>query len=321
MKPNHTLEAPERPRHHSAGARALRAIRLFVRAEPLGAAAGLALVIIVLAALGADLIAGRDPILQDPPNRLRPPSLDYLFGTDGFGRDVFSRVVHAARASLYLAFIAVALGAGLGFAIGLASAYAGGKVDTIIQRVADVLLGFPFLVLALVMVVALGASVNTIAIAIALSLAPQVARLTRSRVLVVKTETYVLAAWALGAGPLRLLWRHILPNSWGPVLAYATGYFGTALVAEATLSFLGLGVPPPDPSWGRMLQEGARQHLEVAPWLTLFPGAALAASAFSFSLLGDALRDVLDPRSLHVLDAFPTRGPMGTRENGHRAAL
>lgn len=249
-----------------------------------------------LVALLADLIATHDPLAQNVAERLRPPGLDHYFGTDGLGRDIFSRVIHGSRPSLCVGFLAVSLAAAVGIAIGTASGFKAGVFDLLVQRAIDVLLSFPFLVLALVTVVALGPSSTAVAIALAFALAPQVARLARASALSVKRESYVEAATAAGASSFRVIWRHLLPNSFSPVLAQVTGYFGAAVVAETALSFLGLGVPPPYPSWGRMLHEGVRQYFEAAPWATVFPGLALTLTVMSAALLGDAARDILDPR-------------------------
>ncbi len=253
------------------------------------------LIITALVALFADAVAPHDPLAQDIPNRLKPPGGESFLGTDNFGRDVFSRIVHGSRISLYVAVMSVLAGTVFGTLLGMVSAYLGGWVDLVAQRVVDAFLGFPLLVLAVVMVVALGASTHTVVIALAVVLTPQMARLSRARALSVKAETYVVAARATGASLPRIVLKHILPHSLGPILAYATGWVGAALIAESALSFLGLGVPPPYPSWGGMLQEG-RQYLEVAPWLTVLPGLALSITVLSFALLGDALRDILDPR-------------------------
>ncbi|MFH1141545.1 MAG: ABC transporter permease [Chloroflexota bacterium] len=273
----------------------VRRVWLLGRRNPLAATCAAILVITALVALFADVVAPHDPLAQDIPNRLKPPGGDFFLGTDNFGRDVFSRIVHGSQISLYVAVMSVLAGTVLGTSLGMASAYLGGWIDLVAQRVVDTLLGFPLLVLAVVMVVALGASTNTVVIALTVVLTPQMARLSRSRALSVREETYVIAARASGAGPLRIVLKHTLPHSLGPILAYATGWVGAALVAESALSFLGLGVPPPYPSWGGMLQEG-RQYLEVAPWLTVVPGLALSITVLSFALLGDALRDALDPR-------------------------
>ena len=277
-------------------AESLANVWIFARTSPLAALSVAVLIVMGVVALMADFIATHDPLAQNAAELLRPPGPGHYFGTDGFGRDIFSRVVHGSRVTLYVGFLAVGMAAVVGICAGTVSAYRGGTFDLAVQRVIDVFLGFPFLVLALIMVVALGSSPTSVAVAIALSLAPQVARLSRASALSIRGELYVEAARVIGASPYRIIWRHLLPNSFPPVLAQVTGYFGVAVVAETALSFLGLGVSPPFPSWGRMLQEGARQYFEVAPWATVFPGLALSLTVVSSALLGDAVRDLLDPR-------------------------
>lgn len=264
------------------------------RERPVAMVAAVVLLAIVLAAAFAGVISPEDPLTQDTPRRLQAPGDGYLLGSDNFGRDVFSRTLHGGRTALYIALASVALGTAIGAVIGLASAYRGGLIDLLVQRVVDAFFGFPLLVLAVVVVATFGPSPNTVIAAIAVALAPQVARLSRSSALSVRTSGHIVAAHSIGAGSTRILFRHFLPHSLGPVLAYATGFVGTALVAEAALSFLGLGVPPPNPSWGGMLADG-RSFLEVAPWLTLVPAVALSVTALCFVVLGDFLRDVLDP--------------------------
>lgn len=276
---------------------------VFTRNRPVAALSLAVLLLIVMSALLADVVSTHDPLAQDIDQRLRPPGVGHFFGTDGFGRDIFSRVVHGARGALSVGLLAVGMAAIAGVSIGTASAYRVGAFDLLVQRVIDVLLGFPHLALALIMVVALGPSQESVAGAIALGLAPQIARLSRGSALSIKGESYVEAARAIGAGGYSIVWRHILPNSFPPVLAQVTGYFGVAVVAETALSFLGLGVPAPFPSWGRMLQEGARQYFEAAPWATIFPGMALSLTVLSSAIVGDALRDLMDPR--HTLSLRP----------------
>ena len=278
-------------------------IRVFAQTRPVAIFGMVAIILMVVVALSADVVATHDPLAQDLAQRLEPPGQDNYFGTDGFGRDIFSRVVHGARVSLYVGLLAVGMASVAGVSVGTVSAYWGGKSDLLVQRVIDVLLGFPFLVLALIMVVALGTSPTSVAFAIALALAPQVARLSRASALSIRGESYVEAARAIGAGSHRIIWRHLLPNSFPPVLAQVTGYFGAAVVAETALSFLGLGVPPPFPSWGRMLQEGVRQYFEAAPWATVFPGLALSLTVLSAALIGHGIRDLLDPRHLSSMRA------------------
>lgn len=268
----------------------------FIRRKPLGAFGATIVCLLILAAISAPLIATHDHLAQDVPNRLKEPGARFLFGTDNFGRDVFSRIVFGSRVSLYVGLLSVSIGTIIGVLLGVTSGYLGGKFDLLVQRVVDGLLGFPSLVLALLMVVVLKPSLEAVAIAIAIAFTPRMVRLSRASALSVKEEVYVLAGRAMGASTHRIVLMHVLPNSLAPVFVLATGYLGTAIVVEASLSFLGLGVPPPHPSWGGMLQFGARGYLEAAPWLTLFPGVALSLVVFSFAVFGDALRDVLDPR-------------------------
>lgn len=268
----------------------------FVRRKPLGAAGGLIVLAMALVAVFAPLVAPYDPIVQDIPNRLKEPGPQFWFGTDTFGRDIFSRIVFGSRTSIYVGLLSVALGAGIGVLLGVTSGYLGGWFDLLVQRVVDGLMGFPSLVLSLVMVVSLGPSLNAVAVALAVSFTPRMVRLARASALSVREEMYVTAAQAIGSRAPRIILRHLLPNCLAPVFVLATGYLGSAIVAEASLSFLGLGVPPPHPSWGGMLQFGAKGYLEAAPWLTIFPGLALSLATFGFALFGDALRDILDPR-------------------------
>lgn len=269
---------------------------LFVKVKPLGALGAVILLLMIAAAVFADQIAARDPLLQDIPNRLRSPGSEFLFGTDRFGRDMFSRVIYGTRVSLYVGLISVAVSTAAGGLIGIASGYLGGKPDLLMQRVVDALMAFPTLVMALIIVAAFGSSISNVIIAIVVALTPRMVRISRAQALSVREELYIVASQSIGVKPFRVMIRHILPNSLAPIIVLATGYLAEAVIAEAALSFLGLGVPPPDPSWGRMLQEGAREYLERAPWLTVFPGIALSLAVFGFTLFGDALRDVLDPR-------------------------
>lgn len=274
----------------------LSGVWALARRKPLGAAGVAVLAALAALAIFADLIATHDPVAQDIATRLEGPSSGAFFGTDTLGRDVFSRVVHGARISLYVGVVSVAIAVAAGAAIGLVSGYVGGKLDLAIQRVVDALLAFPILVLALVLVAALTPSTGSVIAAVAVAATPQMVRLARAEALKARGELYVTAAEAAGAGQLRILVRHVLPNGAGPMAVLAASLLEQAIVAEASLSFLGLGAPPPDPSWGRMLREGTGGFLETAPWLTLFPAAALTLAVFSFAVIGDAARDVLDPR-------------------------
>ena len=272
-------------------------LKRFVRRKPVGAISAVALILLALVALFAPWISTHDPIrYQVAAERLEGPSASHLMGTDNLGRDVFSRVVHGARISLQVGFLAIGLGTVTGMVIGVLSGYLGGKLDLVVQRLVDVLMGFPFIVLAMLLVVALGASLLNVGIALSVAIVPRVVRLSRSSTLSVKEEMYVLAAVTVGVSLPRMVFLHILPNTLGPVFVLATGALGGVIVAEAGLAFLGLGVPPPSPSWGGMLNVGARGYMEAAPWMVIFPGMALSVVVFTFALLGDALRDVLDPR-------------------------
>lgn len=271
----------------------------FGRRKPLGAAALVFVLAAVAIALGAEVIAPHDPLAHDTENRFLPPSMSFFMGTDNFGRDVLSRVVYGARASLGVGIVSILIVTVIGTALGILSAFLGGLTDLVGQRLTDALTAFPAVVMALVLVAAFGPSTQMVVIAIVVALTPQMIRVARARCLEVKVQEYVVAARAVGASGLRIMLCHILPNTLGSVLVLGTGYVGQAMVLEAALSYLGFGVPPPEPSWGRMIYEGAHLYLETAPWLTLFPGLALSLVALSFTILGDALRDALDPVSAH----------------------
>jgi peptide/nickel transport system permease protein len=287
------------PEVGAATGRAARAPAPFLRRHPLAAAALLVLAVVAVAAAGAPALAPYDPLRHDLEARLLPPTGQHPLGTDAFGRDVLSRVMHGARASLAVALIGVGLVSLLGTALGVVSGFAGGHLDMLLQRVADAFLAFPALVMALVLTAALGPSRAVVIAAIVLALTPQMARLARGRSLELKGQEHVVAARALGAGDARIVVRHLLPHVVPSVAVLATGFIGTALVLEAALSYLGLGLPPPTPSWGRMIFEGAHLYLETAPWLTIAPGAALSLVVVACTVLGDALRDTLDPRFRH----------------------
>ena len=275
---------------------AATALWRFVRKKPLGAAGGAVMLAIVFTALFADQLQTSDPIATESGATLAPPGRAHWLGTDHLGRDIYSRIVHGARVSLIVGIASTLFGSVLGGVIGLLSGYAGGKTDLIAQRLLDILQGLPLLVLALVMSAALGPSVENVIIAISIPIIPRAARVIRASVLAIRELQYVEAARAVGAQSLRIAFRHILPNTVGPFIVLCTAQLGSAILVEATLSVLGLGIPEPYPSWGRMLSVSAAEYAQKAPHLVIFPGLAISLAVFGSNLLGDALRDRLDPR-------------------------
>jgi len=255
---------------------------------------GIILTLGLVALFGASL-APYDPMAMDFTARFAPPSWAHPFGTDDFGRDVFSRVLYGAAVSFQVAFIAVGISGVAGIALGLTAGYLGGWVDEVIMRVMDVLFAFPAVLLAITVMAILGRGVENAMIAIAIVYAPIFARVTRGAVISVRDRDFVLAARALGQSQLRIMVGHVLPNALGPIIVQTSLSLAFAILAEAALSFFGLGTQPPDPSWGRMLSEG-RGFLQQAPWMGIFPGLAIMVSVLGFNTLGDGLRDVLDPR-------------------------
>jgi len=279
-----------------ARAGAWTVILRFCAKQPLGAVGGGIMLVMLLTAIFAEPLSTHDPIATDAANTLARPGADHWLGSDHLGRDIYSRIVHGARVSLIVGVLSTLAGSVLGGIIGLLSAYFGGKSDLITQRVLDILQGLPLLVLALVMSAALGPSVQNVVIAISVPIIPRAARVIRASVLTIREMQYVEAARALGIRHLRIAFRHVLPNTMGPFIVLATAQLGSAILTEAALSFLGLGVPEPYPSWGRMLSVSAAEYAQKAPWLVLFPGVAISLAVFGSNLLGDALRDTLDPR-------------------------
>jgi peptide/nickel transport system permease protein len=272
------------------------AVARFVRRKPLGAAGGAIMLVMVLTAVLAPWLQTHDPIATNAAYTLGQPSADHWLGTDHLGRDIYSRIVHGAWVSLLVGLGSTLLGSVLGGIIGLLSGYIGGKTDLITQRFLDILQGLPLLVLALVMSASLGPSIRNVIVAISIPIIPRAARVIRASVLSIREMQYVEAARALGVQHLRVAFRHILPNTVGPFIVLCTAQLGSAILVEATLSFLGMGVPEPYPSWGRMLSVSAAEYAQKAPHLVLFPGLAISLAVFGSNLLGDALRDTLDPR-------------------------
>jgi peptide/nickel transport system permease protein len=273
----------------------------FARRKPLGAVGGLIVLALVLTAALAPALSPHDPrqIIREADRRVPvhvAPGRAYPMGTDHVGRDVASRIVHGARISLYVGLGAVLIGVTGWFVVALASTYAGHAVDLVVQRIVDAMQAVPGLIVVLAIMAVLGSSLNNVVIAIVIGMLAPVVRTVRSQVLSLREMEYVLAARALGAPGARIVARHILPNCFAIYLILATYYLGFAIILEASLSFLGVGVPPDVPSWGGMLTAAAQGHITRAPWAAIFPGLAIFVVVLGFNLLGDALRDVLEPR-------------------------
>jgi peptide/nickel transport system permease protein len=268
----------------------------FGRRYPLGAVGAAIGITFVLLALFANWITTFDPTATDPRNTLVWPSTIHPFGTDYLGRDMWSRIVYGARISLAVGLGSTSLGCLFGCTIGLTSGYFGGWLDLVVQRFMDIMQSLPLLVMALVLTAALGPSLPNTIIAISIPLIPYVSRVIRSNTLMLREMPYVEAARAVGMNEFAIAVRHVLPNTLAPLIVLATAQLGSTILVEAALSFLGLGVPEPHPSWGRMLSESAAEYVRTAPWLVVFPGTAISLAVFATNLVGDALRDILDPR-------------------------
>ncbi len=268
----------------------------FARRYPLGAVGAIIVTVFILTAAFADIIAPVDPTATNAKYSLARPGSMFWLGADFMGRDMYSRIVHGARISLAVGAGAMGLGGIIGISVGLASGYLGGWFDLIVQRLLDIMQALPLLVMAIVMAASLGPSLRNTIIAIAIPLVPTVSRVVRSNTLSLREQPFVEAARAVGMGELRIAVRHVLPNTLAPLIVLATAQLGSAILVEASLSFLGLGIPEPHPSWGRMLSESAAEYVRTAPWLVVFPGVAISLTVFGTNLLGDALRDILDPR-------------------------
>ena len=268
----------------------------FGRRKPLGAFGAAIALLLIFVAVFAPFIATHDPSETNAALVYAPPGSQLLLGGDQLGRDVFSRLVYGARVSLYAGLLSAFIGATIGMVVGIASVHFGGKTDLIVQRIIDTMMAFPPLILAIAIMAALGASLDNVVIALSVAYIPSAARVLRSQALAVKEMDYVLAARAIGAGHARVIFRYMIPNCLALYIVLVSVFLGTAIVAEATLSFLGIGVPPDVASWGGMLNGAAQTYVHLAPWLGVFPGLAIAIVVFAWNLLGDALRDVLDPR-------------------------
>jgi peptide/nickel transport system permease protein len=297
-QPSEELER-RRFKENTGWPRARRSVTEFIRYRPLGAFGALLIIVMVVAAVFAHVIAPYDPLEVTFKDLLLPPSGAHLVGTDAFGRDVFSRLIFGSRTALLVGFFASLVGSTIGLVLGVVGAFFGGRIDQLIQRSMDVLLSFPLIVLAIAVVAALGGGegkLSNVIIAITIPIIPRVARVIRSSALSVVAMPYIEAARSVGIGSGRIMFRHIVPNVFAPFIIMATAFLGQAILLEASLSFLGLGVNEPTPAWGLMLRGAGMQFLERAPWLAIAPGVAISAAVFGFNLFGDSLRDALDPR-------------------------
>lgn len=256
---------------------------------------GFFILLFIVVSLIGPFFTTKDPTEVMMMNKLQPPSAEFWFGTDNFGRDIFTRIIHGMSLTLKVGFLSVAIGGSIGVVFGIVSGYYGGKIDTIIMRVMDVLLAFPGILLALAIVSVLGGSLQNVIIAVAIFSVPAFARIVRSSTLSVRQLEYIDAVRALGATDFRIIFKHILPNVVSPIIVQATLRIATAVLTASGLSFLGLGAQPPEPEWGAMLNDG-RTYMKTAPHLMLFPGMMIAIVVLAFNIFGDGLRDALDPK-------------------------
>ena len=271
-------------------------IRRFLRRYPLGVAGAGLIVLMLLVGVFSARLAPYDPVAADFGAQFRPPGGAHWFGTDAYGRDVLSRLLYGARTALVIGFSSSILGATLGAIVGVISAYFGGSTDLVLQRLVDILISFPIIILAMAIVAILGSGTGNLILAIALSFIPRAERVVRSSALAIRQTVYVDAARAIGAGHWRIIFRHMVPNVVAPYLIMLTAFLGQAILLEASLSFLGLGVSEPTPAWGLMLRGAAVDFVQRAPWMAIFPGLAISLAVLAFNVFGDALRDALDPR-------------------------
>lgn len=267
-----------------------------MRRQPLGAAAAVAILTMLVVAALAPWLAPYNPLANDFGAMFAAPSAHHWFGTDAFGRDVLSRIIYGARTALLIGFSASIAGATLGAVVGVTGAYFGGTTDLLVQRLADIFISFPIIILALAIVTILGSGTVNLVLAIALSFVPRIELVIRASALSIREMTYVEAARAVGASPWRIIFRHMVPNVTAPYLVMLTAFLGQAILLEASLSFLGLGVNEPTPAWGLMLSGAAVEFVQRAPWMAVFPGLAIMTAVLTFNVLGDALRDAFDPR-------------------------
>ena len=268
----------------------------FVRRQPFGTFGIVLVAIVAFAGLGADWLAPYSPTANDFAAMTEPPSWAHLLGTDQFGRDQLSRIIFGARTALIVGLSTSLIGGFSGLVLGVGSAYFGGRLDLFVQRILDILMAFPLIIMALAVVAIFGTGVQNVIIAITIPLIPRCARVVRSSALSIRSVPYIDAARALGYSHTRIIMRHMVPNVVAPFLIMITAFVGQAILTEASLSYLGLGVQEPVPAWGLMLQGGAEEYATTAPWIAIFPGLAIMLTVFGVNIFGDALRDVLDPK-------------------------
>ena len=273
-----------------------RVILDVMRRKPLGAAGGIIVIVMILMAIFANLLSTYDPVANSFADMTQAPSWQHFLGTDQFGRDLLSRIIYGARTALFVGFTSAIVGSTVGLVLGVGSAYFGGYVDLVFQRVMDVFMAFPLIILALAMVSVFGTGAQNVIIAITIPFIPRCARVVRASALAIREMPYIDAARANGFSHSRIILRHMVPNVMASYLIMITAFVGQAILLEASLSYLGLGVQEPTPAWGLMLQGGAEEYALSAPWMAIFPGIAISLAVFGFNLFGDAVRDILDPR-------------------------
>jgi len=268
----------------------------FLRKQPLGAAGLLIVLIMIFASIFASVLTPYDPEANAFEFMLTAPNASFLLGTDQFGRDILTRIIYGAQTALFVGFTAAFIGAAIGLVLGVGSAFFGGRFDLIFQRIMDVFMAFPLIILALAVVSIFGTGIQNVIIAITIPFIPRCARVVRSSALAIREIPYIDAARANGFSNARIILRHMVPNVMAPFLIMLTAFVGQAILLEASLSYLGLGVQEPVPAWGLMLQGGAEEYVESAPWVAIWPGVAISLAVFGFNLFGDSVRDMLDPK-------------------------
>jgi peptide/nickel transport system permease protein len=274
----------------------VRVVLELMRRKPLGAAGAIIVIVMILTAAFADFVTPYDPVANSFADMTKAPGWVHWLGTDQFGRDMLARIIYGARTALFVGFTSALVGGAVGLVLGVGSAYFGGRIDLMFQRVMDIFMAFPLIIMALAVVSIFGTGAQNVIIAITIPFIPRCARVVRSSALAIREVPYIDAARANGFSHSRIILRHMVPNVMAPFLIMITAFVGQAILLEASLSYLGLGVQEPTPAWGLMLQGGAEEYALTAPWMAIFPGLAITLAVFGFNLFGDAVRDVLDPR-------------------------